>query len=118
MDTSTAAQVLSALSHPTRIEAFRALVKSEPDGLAAGEIARRGAVPHNTMSAHLATLERVGLIAGERRSRSIIYRVSFDRIREVMLFLLKDCCSGKAEICTPLVADLVPFCLKEKSCHA
>jgi DNA-binding transcriptional ArsR family regulator len=51
---------------------FRLLVSHEPHGLAAGEIARRAAVPHNTMSAHLAVLSRAGLVRPERRGRSIV----------------------------------------------
>ena len=48
------------------------------------------------MSAHLAILARAKLIVGERQSRSIIYRANLDRLREVALFLLKDCCGGRA----------------------
>jgi ArsR family transcriptional regulator, arsenate/arsenite/antimonite-responsive transcriptional repressor len=67
-------------------------------------------VPQNTMSTHLAILTRAGLIIGERRSRSIIYRASLDRFRQIALFLLKDCCGGRAELCAPLIAELSPCC--------
>ncbi|HLY79432.1 MAG TPA: transcriptional regulator, partial [Caulobacteraceae bacterium] len=40
METTTAAQALSALAHPGRLEVFRLLVRAGPDGMAAGEIAR------------------------------------------------------------------------------
>jgi DNA-binding transcriptional ArsR family regulator len=62
------------------------------------------------MSAHLAILARAKLIIGERRSRSIIYRANLDRFRQIALFLLKDCCGGRAELCAPLIADLTPCC--------
>lgn len=62
MKTDFAIEALSALAQPTRLEAFRLLVRQEPDGLAAGEIARRLDVPHNTMSTHLAILTRAGLV--------------------------------------------------------
>ena len=42
---------LAALAQSTRLDVFRLLVKHEPDGLPAGDIARELAVPHNTMSA-------------------------------------------------------------------
>src|SRR3546814_1566734 len=58
----------------TRLETFRLLVRHEPEGLAAGDIARSLDVPQNTMSAHLAILARAGLVRSERHSRSIIYR--------------------------------------------
>ena len=73
----------------------------EPDGLPAGELARELATPHYTLSAHLAVLSRAGLVHGERHSRSIIYRADLARLREVMLFLVKDCCGGNEELCAP-----------------
>jgi ArsR family transcriptional regulator, arsenate/arsenite/antimonite-responsive transcriptional repressor len=101
---------LAALAQPTRLNTFRLLVKHEPDGMAAGELARLTKVPQNTMSAHLTILARAGLIAGERHSRSIIYRANLDRFRALTLFLVKDCCGGRPELCAPLIADLTPCC--------
>ena len=108
MDNIEVIAALAALAQPTRLETFRLLVKHEPEGVNAGELARLVEVPQNTLSAHLAILARAGLIAGERRSRSIVYRANFDRFREMTLFLVKDCCGGRAELCAPLIADLAP----------
>jgi DNA-binding transcriptional ArsR family regulator len=74
-------------------------------------------IPQNTMSAHLAILARAGLIVGERHSRSIIYRADLNRFREVTLFLLKDCCGGRADLCAPLIADLTPCCPPTEVIH-
>lgn len=101
---------LAALAQGTRLEVFRILVSAEPEGLAAGEIARRLEVPHNTMSSHLGFLSRAGLIRSERFSRSIVYRANLDALRSVLAFLLKDCCGGRPEICAPLMAELTPCC--------
>ena len=101
---------LAALAQPTRLEVFRLLVQHEPEGLAAGEIARNLAVPQNTMSSHLAVLSRAGLISAKRFSRSIVYRAELSRFRAVMLFMLRDCCDGRPEICAPLIEDLTPCC--------
>ena len=108
---------LAALAQSTRLETFRLLVEREPEGVPAGELARLIEVPQNTMSAHLAILSRAGLIVGERRSRSIIYRANLDRFREVTLFLLKDCCGGRADLCAPLIADLTPCCPPAEAAH-
>ncbi|MGI3903029.1 MAG: ArsR/SmtB family transcription factor [Janthinobacterium lividum] len=97
---------LAALAQSTRLDVFRLLVRHEPEGLPAGEIARELVTPHNTMSAHLAILARAGLVHGERHSRSVVYRADLDRLREVMTFLVKDCCGGRAELCAPLIAAL------------
>jgi ArsR family transcriptional regulator, arsenate/arsenite/antimonite-responsive transcriptional repressor len=110
METIEAIAALSALAQTTRIETFRLLVSREPDGVPAGELARIMVTPQNTMSTHLAILARAGLVRGERHSRSIIYRADLTRFREVALFLLKDCCGGRPEVCEPLLADLTPCC--------
>ena len=110
MESILAIAALGALAQATRLDTFRLLVKHEPDGMAAGDIARRLDVPQNTMSAHLAILARAGLVRSERHSRSIIYRADLDALRELMLFLVKDCCAGNADLCAPLVAELTSCC--------
>ena len=40
MESEVAILILAALAQPTRLEVFRLLVKHEPEGLAAGDIAR------------------------------------------------------------------------------
>ena len=101
---------LAALAQSTRLDVFRLLVKHEPEGLAAGDIARALAVPQNTMSSHLSILSRAGLVTGERFSRSIVYRADLAQLQDVMLFLLRDCCDGRPEICAPLIESLTPCC--------
>jgi ArsR family transcriptional regulator, arsenate/arsenite/antimonite-responsive transcriptional repressor len=110
MDSTIAIAALAALAQTTRLEAFRLLVSREPDGVPAGELARLLAIPQNTMSAHLAALARAGLVEGERRSRSIIYRANLGRLRDLTLFLIQDCCGGRPELCAALFADLMPCC--------
>jgi ArsR family transcriptional regulator, arsenate/arsenite/antimonite-responsive transcriptional repressor len=110
MDEQLTILALAALAQRTRLDVFRLLVGREPKGLPAGELAREMATPHNTMSGHLAVLARAGLVRGDRHSRSIVYHADLARLREVVLFLVKDCCGGNAEICAPLIADLTPCC--------
>jgi len=110
MESNDVITTLAALAQTTRLETFRMLIQHEPDGLPAGELARRLDVPQNTMSSHLSTLARAGLIEGERQSRSIIYRAKLDRLKELMLFLLEDCCGGNADLCAPLIAEIAPCC--------
>lgn len=114
MDSEQAILAFAALAQPTRLDVFRHLMEHEPDGLPAGEIARHMAVPHNTMSTHLAILSRAGLIEAERQSRSIIYRAKLDAVRSLTGFLVKDCCGGHPKICAPLIADLAPCCPPKK----
>lgn len=114
MESAEALACLAALSQPTRLETFRLLVRHDPEGLPAGEVARQLDVPQNTMSTHLAVLTRAGLLRSERLSRSIVYQANLERLRGMMLFLVKDCCGGRADLCQPLIADLLPCCPPEK----
>ncbi len=110
MENTDVIMALAALAQPTRLETFKLLVRHEPDGIQSGELARLLEVPHNTMSSHLNVLSRAGLVSGERQSRTITYRADLDRFREVTLYLLKDCCGGRPDVCAPLIADLTPCC--------
>lgn len=96
---------LAALAQSTRLDAFRLLVRHEPEGLAAGDIARALAVPQNTMSAHLNVLSRAGLVSSRRKSRVIAYRAEIEKLRELTLFLVEDCCGGNAQLCAPLIDE-------------
>ena len=104
MELAQAILALAALAQSTRLGVFRLLVKHEPDGLAAGDIARAIAVPQNTMSAHLAILGRAGLVRSERKSRSIIYRANLVRFQDLTSFMVEDCCGGHVEQCAPIAA--------------
>ena len=120
MESEDAIVALAALAQSTRLDVFRLLVKQEPDGLAAGDVAKTLAVPQNTMSSHLSILSRAGLVTGQRFGRSIVYRADLAKLQQVMLFMLNDCCNGRPEICGPLVESLALRCSPpgKKRAHA
>jgi ArsR family transcriptional regulator len=97
---------LGALAHETRLAVFRMLVKAGPDGMIAGAIAEQQHVPPSTLSHHLATLERAGLVQSTRESRVIRYRADYTGMRRLIVFLLEDCCQGAPEMCGDLFATL------------
>jgi DNA-binding transcriptional ArsR family regulator len=102
-----AVDALGALAHETRLRVFRMLVKAGPDGMIAGAIAEDCGVPPSTMSHHLATLERAGLVGSQRESRLIRYRADYAAMRRLLTFLMQDCCQGAPEMCDNLTDDLV-----------
>lgn len=102
MEIKIAIAALSALAHDGRLAIFRMLVQAGSSGVPAGEIARRLGVPPNTLSANLNVLSNAGLIDSRREGRSIIYTASYDRMTELLGFLMEDCCQGASEICAPL----------------
>jgi ArsR family transcriptional regulator, arsenate/arsenite/antimonite-responsive transcriptional repressor / arsenate reductase (thioredoxin) len=88
-----------SLGQSTRLAVLRSLLKVHPDGLNAGDIARMYEVPHNTMSAHLAVLNRAGLVLAERQGRVMNYRADLRGFRELVEFMARDCCGGRPELC-------------------
>jgi ArsR family transcriptional regulator len=101
---------LSALAHPTRLDAFRRLVRAEPDGLSTGQLVEASSLSQSTFSSHLSILVAADLVSPEKRGRQMIQRANIERLRALMLFLAKDCCGGRADLCAPLVAELADCC--------
>ena len=108
MDSIAAISALGSLAQNTRLDVFRLLVRHEPAGLPAGEIARKLEVPQNTMSSHLSTLARAELVSSRRESRLIIYRANLGAMNALMAFMLENCCSG--EDCAPITNQLERLC--------
>lgn len=97
-----AVDALSALAHANRLAVFRLLVTAGEDGVAAGEIAREVGVLPSTLSTHLTILGHAGLIHSRRDGRSVIYSADYDGMRDLLAFLVADCCGGRPEICASL----------------
>jgi DNA-binding transcriptional ArsR family regulator len=106
MTEQDALAALAALAHPTRLATFRLLVRHAPDGLATGALADAIGLPQSTFSTHLAVLARAGLVGAEKQGRHFVQRADLDRLRRLMVFLARDCCEGRAELCAPLLTDL------------
>ncbi len=110
MDKTNALDALAALGQETRLDIFRLLVRAGSDGLAAGEIARRLDTFPNTLSAHLKILTRAGLVRPERDGRSIVYFTDFTGMRDLLAFLMEDCCNGNPELCAPVIEAVTCGC--------
>ena len=102
MNESQALPAFAALSQDTRLRILRRLVQAGAAGLPAGVIAEAvGASPSN-ISFHLKELERAGLVAARRESRSIVYRADYDALSGLVRFLMEDCCAARPEVCRPI----------------
>ncbi len=106
MELETAAACLSALAHESRLKVFRLLVQAGVLGLPAGEVARRLEVLPNSLSPNLNVLAHAGLVRARRQGRSIIYTAQYQRMRDLLGFLVEDCCGGSPEIRAPLAEVL------------
>ena len=106
MDTQTALAALNALSHATRLAAFRGLVQAGPDGLAVGELRDLLDVPPATLTAHLNILRAAGLVEDEREGRVIRVRADYARMDALIAYLAENCCQGAA--CAPAAGRCTP----------
>ncbi len=94
METSEVVRVLGALAQESRLDAFRALVRAGPAGLAAGEIARQLDIPPPTLSFHLKAMLHADLVRARRAGRSLLYAANFDVLNRVLHYLTENCCQG------------------------
>jgi len=101
-----AVKALTAMAHEGRLRLLRILVQAGPEGLLAGELARKVEVAATTASAQLLVLSNAGLVTSQRDGRRVIYRVDYSSLEGLMGYLLEDCCGGRAEICKPLARRL------------
>ena len=83
--------VMSALAQPTRLQVFTMLARAGDGGMTSGDLAARTGAAANTMSSHLAILNRAGLVMAEKAGRNIIYRAEADTVRELARFLVATC---------------------------
>ncbi len=114
MESEVALAKLSALAQETRLAIFRRLVRAGPAGESAGALAQALAIPAPTLSFHLKELERAGLITQRRESRSLIYAAHYGGMRDLLSFLMEDCCAGHPEICN----FSVETCHESASCSS
>ena len=94
VDVKTASRRLSELGHPARLDAFRLLVKAGHEGLPVKAIQSHLGIPQSTLSHHISHLLAAGLISQTREGRVLRCRVEYEAIREVLRFLMEDCCAG------------------------
>lgn len=94
VDTEQALAMLSGLAQTSRLAIFRLLVEHAPDGLAASEIGERLGMANATLSFHLKELTHAGLVRRRPSGRHVYYAAAVDAMRELLGFLLENCCGG------------------------
>lgn len=99
MKTTNVLAALAALAQESRLAAFRLLVQTGPEGLAATRIAEQLKVAPSSLSFHLKELSHAGLVTARQDGRFIIYSANFDAMNGVISFLTENCCGGAS--CSP-----------------
>jgi ArsR family transcriptional regulator, arsenate/arsenite/antimonite-responsive transcriptional repressor len=110
MEKKLALAGLTALGQETRLDVFRLLVQAGPEGVPAGEIAARLGAFQNTLSAHLKILSHAGLVRTERQGRTVRYFADMTGFRDLLAYLMEDCCNGRPELCRPVINAVTCEC--------
>jgi ArsR family transcriptional regulator len=106
MKTPVAVKALAALAQDSRLAVFRLLVEEGPEGLPAGVIAERLALPSATLSFHLKELAHADLVSARQQGRFIYYAANFATMNALIGYLTENCCQGSGCVvdCAPAAA--------------
>ncbi|HXP29920.1 MAG TPA: helix-turn-helix domain-containing protein [Stellaceae bacterium] len=106
MDAARVVKALGAVAHEHRLAVYRMLVERGPDGISAGQIAERLAIPPSSLTFHLQQLLHAGLISQRRLSRQLIYAADYAAMNQLVAYLTENCCGRQA--CAPACAPALP----------
>lgn len=101
MNSKSAVTLLASIAQEARLEIFRLLVQAGPDGVAAGAIAEKLAIPASTLSFHLKELTYAGLAIPKPQGRFIFYTANYAAMENLLAYLMENCCQGQ-QSCGPL----------------
>ena|ERR1700739_336480 len=107
MNAARTVEALGALAHDHRLAIYRLLVEAGPEGMSAGDIAEQIGLVPSSLTFHVQSLQRAGLIAQRRLSRQLFYSADFRAMNELVDYLTKNCCGGAhscAPVCKPVAA--------------
>ena len=107
MKSREAIRALGAIAHEYRLEIYRLLVRQGPEGLPAGAIGARVGLAPSSLTFHLQTLQRAGLIERARVGRQLFYSADYTAMNGLVGYLTDECCvagSACAPACEPKTA--------------
>lgn len=99
MKTPEVIDALGALAHEHRLAIYRLLVEQGPEGLPAGAIGERVGLVPSSLTFHLQSLQRAGLITQLRASRQLIYSADYGAMSALVGYLTDKCCAASGESC-------------------
>jgi len=99
MKTAEVIGALGALAHEHRLGIYRLLIEQGPGGLPAGAIGQRVGLVPSSLTFHLQSLQRAGLITQVRASRQIFYSADYSVMNGLVSYLTDKCCSAAAQSC-------------------
>jgi ArsR family transcriptional regulator, arsenate/arsenite/antimonite-responsive transcriptional repressor len=92
------ANMLKALASAVRLNIVRLLIEYGDHGSCVSDIQKEIGGAGSTLSHHLETLERFGLVSSRKEAQRIFYSVNYSVLKELFNFLWQDCCSRSPEL--------------------
>ena len=108
MKIDDAAAHLEALGNPTGLKIYRALIRAGGAGLAVGRLQEKLKIAPSTLSHHIKALVVVGLVTQVRDATTLICHANYEVMRELVGFLVAECCTESAETTDDLPRHSAP----------
>lgn len=86
------AKALKELGHETRLLIYKRLVRAGHKGIPVGNVLEELQIPGSTLSHHIASLTSADLIEQRREGRKLYCVAKFDRLKDVLSYLMEECC--------------------------
>jgi len=93
MKLDTAANILAKIGNPTRLRVVRLLVRAGDDGMPVGMIQKQLNIPGSTLTHHIAHLKSAGVIRQERQKATLICKIEYDVLHNLVGYLTEECCA-------------------------
>ena len=93
-DDSEVAQALSQMGHPARLKILRHAIVAGDSGICVGDLKDRLSIPGSTLTHHLQSLIKVGLIKQHRDKQTLYCVANYNKIFAISDYIKKDCCKG------------------------
>ena len=103
-------EALDALAQESRLDIFRLLVETGPDGMMMGAVGEKLGLPHATLSFHLDKLYRAGLLKRKRDGRATIYSADFEALVGSIRYLTENCCKDSEMDCRIEITEKQECC--------
>ncbi len=105
MEKMLAVSIFESLSSGVRLDVYRLLVRTGPEGMVAGEIGSTLGVPPTNLSFHLKALTQASLLTVVQEGRYQRYRANLALMQDLIAYLTAECCAGHPELCAqPAIA--------------
>ena len=94
MNDIKAASAFAALGHPARVAILRLLVQAGDQGLNVSTMRDHLKIPATTFGHHLKAMVEAGVVQQSRLGRTLFSVAHYAAIRDLVAFLMEDCCRG------------------------